>query len=51
MLEGKAREEHLVQQAFTNCQSIAEKVQLQVHEIAQQLEYFKARTSAYTLST
>ena len=51
MVDNEASEEHLIQKTLTNCQSIANKVQLQVREIVQQLEYFKDKTSAHTLST
>ena len=49
LVDGNAQEEHLMQQALNNFQSVADKVQLQVHEIAQQFGYFKAWTLAYTL--
>ena len=51
MVDGKAGKSHPMQQDFLNCQSDAERVQLQVREISQQFEDFKAKTSTYTLST
>ena len=51
MVNNKAREEHPIKQDFANCQSTADKFQLQVHDIAQQFEDFKAGMLADTLST
>ena len=42
MIDDKASEEHPVQHALHNFQSVTDKVQLQVHEIMQQFEDFKA---------
>ena len=51
MVNGKATEEHPVQQMVINCQDTIAKVQLQVQDTAQQFVDFKDKTVAYTLLT
>ena len=51
MVYSKAGEAHPVKQDLLNCRDAAKQVQLQVHEILQEFEDFKTKTTEYTLST
>ena len=51
MVDRKVEEVHLLKQDLVNFLEAAEQDQLQVHEISQQFEDFKTKTTEYTLST